>query len=363
MAAIFGECRRVLRSDGIMTLMFTHKATGAWDALATGLMEAGFTITASWPVSTEFSGSMHIFEKSAANSTIFLVCRPRAKRRDSDEQVYWEDVEPRVARAVRQRVSDYQGAGLRGVDLYLSCFGPALEEFAKHWPLKRGQPKKIQRPRKGQDGLYAEPVDPYGVTPEDALDAARREVKRWRLEQFVETARQGDLDPLTEWFVLAWDAFKAPEFPYDEGLRLARVVGLDLDQDIVNKVAEKKASDLVLWDSARRVAKGALGPADGSRALLDSLHHVAWRARQRGVQAARDLVEQEGLDREAAFATGLRAILEVLPVSSTFTHIQGEKGLVAEAASDFDALEHLRRLVFSDRVPQPQQLKFWEEQA
>ncbi|MDW8443611.1 MAG: hypothetical protein RML45_04360 [Acetobacteraceae bacterium] len=31
MARIFAECRRVLKPDGIMTLMFTHKATGAWD--------------------------------------------------------------------------------------------------------------------------------------------------------------------------------------------------------------------------------------------------------------------------------------------------------------------------------------------
>ena len=36
MAAIFTECRRVIKSDGVMTVMFTHKASGAWDALATG---------------------------------------------------------------------------------------------------------------------------------------------------------------------------------------------------------------------------------------------------------------------------------------------------------------------------------------
>ena len=41
MASIFAECRRVLKPDGIMTLMFTHKATGAWDALTKGLMEVG----------------------------------------------------------------------------------------------------------------------------------------------------------------------------------------------------------------------------------------------------------------------------------------------------------------------------------
>ena len=69
-----------MKPDGIMTLMFTHKATGAWDALTKGLMQAGFTITASWPINTEAEGSLHIKDKAAANSTIFLVCRPRAKR-------------------------------------------------------------------------------------------------------------------------------------------------------------------------------------------------------------------------------------------------------------------------------------------
>ena len=101
MAAIFAECRRVLKPNGIMTLMFTHKATGAWDALTKGLMEAGFSITASWPINTEAEGSMHIKNKAAANSTIFLACRPRAVQPSDAPISYWEDVEPLVAEAVR----------------------------------------------------------------------------------------------------------------------------------------------------------------------------------------------------------------------------------------------------------------------
>jgi len=50
MSEIFAESRRVLRPDGVITLMFTHKATGAWDALTKGLIDAGFVITASWPI-------------------------------------------------------------------------------------------------------------------------------------------------------------------------------------------------------------------------------------------------------------------------------------------------------------------------
>src|SRR5436305_4630392 len=105
-----------------MTVMFTHKATGAWDALAGSLIEAGFTITASWPVNTESESSLHIREKSAARSTIFLVCRVRETAPATAESRYWEDVEPTVRQAVRSKVKEFQEAGIGGIDLYLACF-------------------------------------------------------------------------------------------------------------------------------------------------------------------------------------------------------------------------------------------------
>jgi hypothetical protein len=186
-------------------------------------------------------------------------------------------------------------------------------------------------------------------------------VKEWRLQQIVHTTRRADLELLTEWFVLAWDTFRAPEFPYDEALRLARVVGLDLDSDVIGRLAEKKASNVVLWDSAKRAAKGALGPPDGSRGMIDALHHAAHMVRTQGLNAGRDLLERSGAENQSGFAIALTALLEVLPVSSTFTHVTGETGAVADAASDFDALENLRRLAFTDRVPEPQQLRLWKE--
>ena len=277
MASIFAECRRTLKPEGVMTLMFTHKATGAWDALTKGLMEAGFAITASWPINSEAEGSLHIKNKAAANSTIFLVCRPRIGDFEAEQDLYWEDVEPRIAKAVRTRVKEFQAAGITGVDLYLASFGPALEEFSRHWPLKRGTPREIpeERRRRSQQLLFEEEWDPYAATPEDALDAARREVKRWRLEQLTHLKANADLDPATAFFVLAWDAFKAPVFSYDEALRLARAVGTDLDKDIVHRLAEKKGSDILLWDSAQRAAKGTLGPVDGSRGMIDAIPSCA----------------------------------------------------------------------------------------
>ena len=379
MASIFAECRRVLKPDGIMTLMFTHKATGAWDALTKGLMEAGFIITASWPINTEAEGSLHIRDKAAANSTIFLVCRPRHLQADetgaggvreespaygaASTPVYWEDVEPRVTRAVRERVEAFQEAGIGGVDLYLASFGPALEEFSRHWPLQRGTPRQIpeaERRRRRQRVLFEEELDPYAATPEDALDTARREVKRWRLEQLTHLKPDADLDPPTAFFVLAWDAFKAPVFAYDEALRLARAVGIDLDRAVIGRLAEKKASNVQLWDSTRRAAKGVLGPADGSRGMIDAIHHAANLARIQSLAAARDVLAKAQIDQEPRFLTALEAVLEILPVSSAFSGIE-LTGDVAASGSDFEALYGLARLAYRDRIDEPAQLKLWRD--
>ena len=36
-------------------------------------------------------------------------------------------------------------------------------------------------------------------------------------------------------------------------------MGLDLDKDVVGVLAEKKTSNLILWDSSTRATKGKLG--------------------------------------------------------------------------------------------------------
>ena len=74
---------RVLKPDGVLTVMFTHKRVDAWDTLGAALLDAGFSISASWPVHTESRASLHQAKKNAAASTIFLACRKRTEQRAS----------------------------------------------------------------------------------------------------------------------------------------------------------------------------------------------------------------------------------------------------------------------------------------
>ncbi len=66
MTETFRECHRILRDDGVLTVMFTHKKQEAWETLFTSLIQSGFRITATWPVKTESEHSLHQAKKNAA---------------------------------------------------------------------------------------------------------------------------------------------------------------------------------------------------------------------------------------------------------------------------------------------------------
>lgn len=203
--------------------------------------------------------------------------------------------------------------------------------------------------------MLEQTFDPYETTPEDVLTTARAAVKSWVLQRILQVQKQTNLDTLLEWFVLAWETFKAPQFAYDEALHLSHVVGLDLDKDVIGVIAEKKASDVVIWDSATRAAKASLGPSGGSRSMLDAIHHAAHTARTHNLQMAWDNIKTSELDKNTSFMDGLRAVLEVLPISRQFTGVDVVKAC-EPSASDFEALENLRKLAFQEKMPVPTRL-------
>jgi hypothetical protein len=163
---------------------------------------------------------------------------------------------------------------------------------------------------------------------------------------------------LTEWYVLAWDAFRAPRFPADEALKLARVVGLDFDQQVKNVLCQVKGNDVVLWDSKTRRDAGKLGHV-GDECMVDTLHQAAWTAREQNTGAARSLLENARLLDDPTLLFALEAMLNVLP--PTVGSKRKKDDPLAGAADDFEALERLRRLAFADEVPErvlPEQYGF-----
>jgi len=129
MAAAFAEGRRVLRSDGIGSVVFAHKTTEGWEALLSGIIRGGWTITGSWPIATEMGTRLRARDSAALTTSVHLVCRPRP---DDAPVGDWGEVLRELPRRVGDWMERLQAEKVRGADLVFACIGPALEVYSRY---------------------------------------------------------------------------------------------------------------------------------------------------------------------------------------------------------------------------------------
>ena len=331
MAAAFREMNRVLHPDGVMTVMFTHKQVAAWDTLATSLVGAGFSIQASWPVMTESDKSLHQAKKNAVSSTILLVCR---KRGADKTPTWWDDLKGQVRATAREKAELFHSQGISGVDLYISTFGPVLAILSQKWPVLSSQT--------GKDG------NPLPLKPEVALDLAREEVVKLRKEKLLH-GRAVEFDPITDWYLMAWDVFKAERFPGDEARKLAIVLDLDLEGDIIGtkKLAAKKGADVILSQPKARRKKGMVDPdLDAFDTLLDAVHTAMMIYDEDGARSCEVFLKRTGLISDSTFKMVVQALLNTIPR----TKIKGRF-----VRPEVQTLDDLRLKFFDDLEAPPEE--------
>jgi len=302
MAASFCEMHRVLKDNGVLTVMFTHKKVEAWDTLATSLIGAGFAIHSSWPVQTESKNSLHQAKKNSAASTILLTCRKRSPRM---ETTWWEDLKPVVRQIASGKAAEFEAMGIRGVDLYISTFGPVLQVLSEHWPVLSGE--------------LDDRGNPKHLRPEVALDLAREEVINQRKRGLL-LGRKVTFDPATDWYLLAWDSFQAAEFPADEARKLALSLGMDMEQDIVRekRLVAKKASTVTIQEPKARLKKGMVDPdLKTFPSVVDAVHTTMLIYQEEGATTCGAFLNLTGLMQDPTFKACLQALINAVPRTKT----------------------------------------------
>ena len=296
MDEIFQECHRVIKDEGIMVVMFTHRSNDAWNAMTIGLMEAGFDIARTWPVKTEAESSMHIRDKAAARSTILLVCRPAGVRTPKP----WHQVAQDIATAVRADVARLQEYDLSPVDTYLAAYGPALQVISENWGTRRDTANPDR------------PDDPFSITPMDALAVARDEVIAFRTEQLTNGNRQSLTDPLTWFYILAQDGAGGATMPFDEANLFARALGVELAGNDAKGVLENKSGKVTLKAATERMAEGIIAPSRPAVTPLDQAHTAIAIADRQNAEAARQWLEFNGHRwQDGELCTTLEALRKV----------------------------------------------------
>jgi len=179
MTKAFTEGRRVLREDGIGSVVFAHKTTEGWEAMLSGMIRGGWTITGSWPIATERPGRLRSQDSAALATSVHLICRPRPKDAPVGD---WADVLRELPNRVGNWMERLQGEGILGADLVFACIGPALEIFSRY--------RKVETP------------DGNNVFLADYLEKVWEVVGRTALEQILGTeeakARNGIAGALEE---------------------------------------------------------------------------------------------------------------------------------------------------------------------
>jgi len=297
MQMAFQEYYRVLRDHGVMTVQFNHKESGAWDTLTTSLINAGFEITASWAVNTENPQNLHQAKKNSVSSTVLLICR---KRDPNAGPAWWDDLRPQLANLVEQRAPEFEANNITGINLYLSAFGPALNIFSRQYPILNSN---------GQE-----------VRPQEAFAQARIAIANYRFRKLVQTETTG-FDPLTQWYLLAWDAFNAREFPFDEARQLALAIGgLNITELAkTHKLIDSTSGTCKLLTPQQRLKKRAFTLNDkefntNTTHLIDGLHAIlALYTEEQTLPPVRRFLKNTNLITNPLFMKTLEIAFKVLP--------------------------------------------------
>ena len=180
------------------TIYYAYKATEAkdgqirstgWDTFLQGVVDAGLTVTATWPVRTERRGRTIAIGKNALASSIVLSCRPRA------------DTSPLASRgefiaALRSElplaVRILQSGNIAPVDLAQSTIGPGIGIFSRYAKVVEadGAAMSVSDALAIINGVLAEVLD-----GDDAeLDRDTRFAVSWYAQNGYNPGGSGDAD-------------------------------------------------------------------------------------------------------------------------------------------------------------------------
>jgi adenine-specific DNA methylase len=364
MTRVFQECRRILRDDGVLTVMFTHKKQEAWASLFNSLIEAGFMITATWPVKTESEHSLNQANKNAAQSTVILV----ARKRPLDAGVGYFDgtMQEAIRREARTAAARLSKEGLNRVDQLVGAFGPAMEVFSRFAQVRT------------DTGLAV------GVI--QALEEAAIAVSAWRLEELAPRGLEG-VEGEGRFYLLCWDVLAAAEFRFNEAKLLGHAVGMDVEQLVVAGLVTKEGDKIKILPAKERRRDQALKPEEVMdtlfgpvtvpqkrtkkqvlkihpndptfRTVLDACQALALRYLEAeggagGIGSARALMRQQGWTKDSLVAKLMAALVQSAPEA-----VRHEKGKQSAAAKfpEFRAWHSLLKPLFEVEPPD------WTEKA
>lgn len=344
----FSEARRVTAPASVGVVVFAHKSTAVWETLLGAIVDAGWVITASWPLDTELSTRFKAIGTASLNSSIHLVCRPRENPDGSERREIgdWRDVLRELPVRINGWMPRLAEEGVVGADAIFACLGPALEIFSRFSSVEKpsGEEVKLRE--------YLEYV--WAAVAKEALDMIFEGADA---TGFEEDAR---LTAMWLWTLFAGaptaetlDTDEEPEDSDDEGTsgKATKSAGYILEYDAARKIAQGLGAHLEDLASIVEVKgdKARLLPvSERARDLFGYLDSSATEKKRKTKTQKKLFEEMEEFDYEAT--TGIGGAPEA--GATTLDRIHQTMLLFAAGRS-----EAIRRFLVDDGVGNDE--RFW----
>jgi putative DNA methylase len=287
----FEEMSRLIRPGGVVAVVFAHVDTSAWETLISGLTDAGFSVTASWPLSTEMATRVRAVDTASLASSVFVLCRPRPP---GAALAYLHEVSEQLKSRIGERLDYFWAQGIRGADFFISAIGPALEVYSRHTEVRTTAGDR--------------------VTVKQFLELVRGEVIDYALAQVLGNGSLGAVDNETRFYVLWRWAYGSLPLEAGEVITFVKPMGVELDELIRDGIVSKKGSKVTLKSATDRAGDEDLGlPRAGIPApIVDGIHRCLnlWRLNKRDELA--DYLSTLGEARVDLLKRCAQALSEVL---------------------------------------------------
>lgn len=284
----FQEIYRVLKPNGIVTIVYTHKSTSGWETLINSLLDSGLVPTASWPIDTEMKARLRAKESAALASSIYFVCR----KMDRIETGWLNDVKAEIKNHIHNKLDRLWEEGIGGADYFVAAIGSSIEIFGKY--------KKV--------------LDFEGsvIGADKLLEYVREIVTDYTVKKILHNGIAGQLSPLTRFYILWRWTYGEARVHFDEARKLGQSSGLDISQEW-NKSFIKKEKEFI----------SVLGPQDrkieqleGSEEMIDILHRVLLLWKDGKKDKIRKVLSETGYGQNEVFYRAAQAISETLAPDS-----------------------------------------------
>src|SRR3990170_9081661 len=285
----FREFYRILKPNGIATIVYAHKSTEGWETLINSLLDSGLVMTGAWPLHTEMEARLRAQESATLASSIYIVARKMARQPTG----FYHQVREDLKRHLNKKLERLWQEGIGGADFFISAIGSAIEVFGK----------------------YEKVMDYEGniVRADRLLEYVRRIATDYAVHQILHNGFAGEISDLSRFYVLYRWEYGDAKVPFDEARKLAQSCGIDIAAEWNKKGFIKKEKEFI------RV----MGPQDrdvedlkDSQEMINVLHNILllWEKGRREEMKAN--LKDSGYGNSEAFYRVAQAVSETLPNES-----------------------------------------------